>query len=586
MSGITADRALVTTIRVAAGAPAPVVFAAHELQRYLAMAVGAALPVEEGGAGRGACYVGVESGAVLGSVGFDRAAVAVIDGGVRLVGENPRSALYAVYDFLRDFLDVRFWGPGEAFEDVPARPALELPGGLARPWSSAFALRDYAYGEPGAIDFAMKNRLNTITMVGEYNAAAAVHVRRRGGLIRGPGHIWREFVPGPELLAEHPEYFPMIDGRRQHNGRTACFSNAGARRVFFDKLRAYLRATPDWDIFAFWAEDTADPFYCGCPECAKRPLAEWYIDLVNEAARIVDEELPSAEFEFIAYHGTRRAPASRPPLYRNGEKMLLDLCLGYTRDIFAPLADRTHGSAEVEDMYRSWLDYLQAVGFRGRTLLMEYYNLCELPNQGPRGRALLWPLDVIRTDTRRYRADGIDGLSDWVCFGRLCWPIPLYLWAWLRLYTDPELRIEDLKADFFARYFGSAGAAARGYVEALEAAMHERVSADNVAQVAELGRLLDGLSAADARVQRRLAILRAHHAYCVLLKRIYLAAATGDEAGWRALETPFRAYFERTYRGVLEGAVDIPPTWAYTWYDWSPSAKQFAEARVSQAMLR
>jgi hypothetical protein len=33
-----------------------------------------------------------------------------------------------------------------------------------------------------------------------------------------------------------------------------------------------------------------------------------------------------------------------------------------------------------------------------------------------------------------------------------------------------------------------------------------------------------------------------------------------------ALETPFRDFFEKTHRSALEGKVDIPPSWAYTWY--------------------
>jgi hypothetical protein len=44
--------------------------------------------------------------------GCDRALVVAKSGCVYLIGENNRSSLYAVYDFLQEFASIEFFGPG------------------------------------------------------------------------------------------------------------------------------------------------------------------------------------------------------------------------------------------------------------------------------------------------------------------------------------------------------------------------------------------------------------------------------------------------------------------------------------------
>ena len=69
-------------------------------------------------------------------------------------------------------------------------------------------------------------------------------IRKRGGLMHGPGHIFKEFLPEEALFAEHPEYFPIVEGKRTVTGKGACFSNPKVRRLFVDKVRTYLQKHP------------------------------------------------------------------------------------------------------------------------------------------------------------------------------------------------------------------------------------------------------------------------------------------------------------------------------------------------------
>lgn len=570
----------IDSIRYAPEAPPPVLFAARELQRYLSATVGASLPILTGAPQAGSFHIAAGQSdpaavAVLGPIRdgrHDHSAAVVRDGCVWLVGENPISALFAVYDVLKTVCDVRFFGPGPEHEHVPRRERLDLPGeGEIFRRSSDFALRDYCTSNPDTIDFAVKNRLNMISMSDSDAPAgnALRFLRDRGVVIRGPFHVWGRLVPDASLYAAHPEYFPVTGGERKVNGRTACFSNPAARRIFLDNARAYIRSNPGWDILSCLAEDRNELCYCGCGECAKMTLPEWSLTLVNDIARILAEERPQARLEFAAYHGTRNPPARLVPLFGNGRNMLLNLSLNYTRDIYRPLTAATPGNAEVFAMYRNWRSYLHKIGYEGQVLVTEYYNLCEAPNQGPRGRALLWPMDVIRADTQFYRGEQLDGLSDWVCMSRVCWPSPFLLWTWLQLYSDCDGSIEAYKDDFYPKYFGSAGAQFCAYMDAIEAAMHAPTTAENTQEVRRLVGLLDAIDPAGlpSEVVWRVRVVRLHHEYCVMLKEIFLAFLDGDAARWQALERPFRDYFEKTHRAELTGEIDIPPTWAYTWFD-------------------
>lgn len=574
---ITAGGRAIDRIAHAPDAHSAIRFAAEELANYLRRSLGVTLPVTQGDPAAGAFYITTIADPAAAAMArfpdkkYDRCSVVVRGGVVWLIGENPRSALYAVYDLLQHALGVRFFAPGDEHEWVPKHDAWivspSADGGFEYHQGSAVEIRDYVGFGLDAFLTAIKNRINCCGVT-ESRADDAALARKCGVMTRGPGHVMRLLVPDESLAESHPEYFPLFGGERKPNGRSACFSNPVVMQIFRDKLTAYMRERPAYSIFSIWNEDNADPCYCSCERCAVMPITDWYITLVNEAAALIDREWPGTRFEFIAYHGTRNPPSTPIKLHRDGEGMLIDYCLGYTRDIYHPLADRTGGSAEIHAQFDGWEAYLKQIGFRGKRLLMEYYNTCELPNQGPRGRAMLWPMEVVRTDTLYYLSLGINGLSDWTCINRYSFPTPFYIWSWLRLYTDPHRTIDSLKDEFYPGYFGVAGGAARAYIDALESAMHERTSAENIERVKSLAALLDAMPTPDEpQFRRNINVLRVHHEYCVLLKRIFLAFMQGDEAAWTQLEPTHKNFVTTIHGDALAGEVDRPLPWHNLWFD-------------------
>jgi len=559
--------------------------AAGELQYYLKKSLGVELRVEEGEPGEGSFYisaVGIEP-ELLALVGafekgkYDSSFAAGKDHILFLAGENPLSALFAVYDFLQECLDIRFFAARHEF--VPEKEELRLRNGFLMRTSSDFAIRSWVNrtNDPEVIRFAVQNRINTILGCGPWNPSLgtdrgnsenAEMIRSWGLKMRGPGHCWRYLIPDESLFAAHPEYFPFFNGRRQANGRTACFSNPAVREIFRKNLRNYLRENPYWDIFAFWAEDINDLAYCGCPECSKRTSSDWYMVLVNEAAEVLEEENPDAVFELIAYHSTCTPPVHVKELYRKGRNLLVNLCIGQKRDLFHPFREKTFGSQETFLCYESWRNYLSEAEFGGQVMLMEYYNLCEWPNQGPRGRALLWPMDVIREDLLFYREDGIRGCGAFTGVDCLCWPTPFNIWAWLKLWTRPDTSIESLKDDFYPKFFGRFADPARKYIEKLEKVMSGRTSAENIVKLKTLEDMLNSMRdmESDQVLAERLNLLKVHFQYCILLKEIFHAYSENDLSRWESLEVPFTNFFEEN-RNVLQSHFSpYPPLWGTIWY--------------------
>ena len=250
--------------------------------------------------------------------------------------------------------------------------------------------------------------------------------------------------------------------------------------------------------------------------------------------------------------------------------MLADLSLGYTRDLWSPLAKRNKGNAEVMDMYLAWRKYLNDIGFEGKILMVEYYNWCEVPNQGPAGRCLLWPMEVLREDAEFYHSEGIHAMSDWICFDTLCWPTPFNIWALHKIWSNPKVSVEGLKDDFYPAYFGPAGALLRAYIDRLSVRMAGEITAEIYEEVQGLEATLDEAAAltADPQILHRIEVVRSHHAFCMLHLKLWRTFQTEDEAGWLALEQPYRDVLTVTYKDLLTGEVDIPGDWPYLWFDF------------------
>ena len=302
--------------------------AARELTEYLGKMTGRrVVVVDEGKAGKADIHLGATAFAKaqvpgLGAFGKEEWTVLVRDGALVIAGGRPRGTLYAVYHYLEDVAGVHWLTPVSdhvpAHQELP-RPAADLRGKPAMPY------RDI-YDVPGADGqrFLARNRMNVSST--EYGGGKVF-----GGA--GSSHTLYTNLGGPDeirrLFKEHPDWFPLIDGRRtchleRADGQSQsqlCLTNPELRRYWVAKLRARIQADragcrrTGADCPLYYAIDQNDSYdgFCRCPACREifereGSNAGILLDFANYVAAELEGEAPDARFAMMALHSTEKPP--------------------------------------------------------------------------------------------------------------------------------------------------------------------------------------------------------------------------------------------------------------------------------------
>ena len=302
--------------------------AARELTEYLGKMTGRRVAVvDEGKAGKADIHLGATAFAKaqvpgLGAFGKEEWTVLVRDGALVIAGGRPRGTLYAVYHYLEDVAGVHWLTPVSdhvpAHQELP-RPAADLRGKPAMPY------RDI-YDVPGADGqrFLARNRMNVSST--EYGGGKVF-----GGA--GSSHTLYTNLGGPDeirrLFKEHPDWFPLIDGRRtchleRADGQSQsqlCLTNPELRRYWVAKLRARIQADragcrrTGADCPLYYAIDQNDSYdgFCRCPACREifereGSNAGILLDFANYVAAELEGEAPDARFAMMALHSTEKPP--------------------------------------------------------------------------------------------------------------------------------------------------------------------------------------------------------------------------------------------------------------------------------------
>jgi len=446
--GVRLGPGATTVIALAAEAPERERLAADELARYAERMTGerptvvAPAEVTEDAP---VVAVGRASAATLGlalpeDLGRDELYIEAVGHRAVLAGGDPDGVLNAVYETL-ERNGVRFYGPGEPGELVPARPALVIEHGRVRdrPWCDVRFLQPAAPSPARDEDneWLRRNRL----FVGRYSAAhrmVAPHLA--------------EILP-EGLFAEHPEYFGMdVHGVRNppaRNSLNPCTSNPDVARALAQRAIELLRETPDADYYGIEPIDGGG--WCQCPDCrALDVVPENYTDrvcvLANQIAEAVEQAFPAQGkgVRFFAYQGYMYPPARTP--------LRADVQVQVTRGF--------------PEMLAAWAEHCS-------NLQRWDYNGWRTFKWGP------MPLSSLVYKARLQQQYGYRGWTDEQVSSllRLGQPFP-YIEA--KLTWDPGRDVNELLDDFFPGYYGAAAAPMRRCFDLIEErTVTGQTSADN-----------------------------------------------------------------------------------------------------------
>ena len=281
-------------------------YAVTELTRALKLVSGATFAVVEGDAPQpGDIFVGVDGS--LPAPG-DEVVVNRMDGGaLRLVGNESRAALHAVYAFLQRELGIRWVWPGDDGEFMPTRNAFEVPEDLEWRHTPTVRYRGFHccgdWFERDAFLVWMARNFATTHRHGFKNDA-----QEKLGFYNMYSTHNANLSGNAELFAAHPEYYSERNGKRSKSN--ICFSSDGAVDEVVAALRSSLKAFSDaghpLDVLSIFPADNQD--YCQCELCRRTSVSTGWFRFYNKCVARLKPDCPGLRFATIAYQGYRGVP--------------------------------------------------------------------------------------------------------------------------------------------------------------------------------------------------------------------------------------------------------------------------------------
>ncbi|MEC5143695.1 DUF4838 domain-containing protein [Chitinophaga sp. 212800010-3] len=206
-------------------------------------------------------------------------------------GGSGQGVVYGVYHILEAYMGCRKYDQGPA--QVPTSKDIRLKDAIEDLSEPMFSYRETYY--PAAMDQ-------------EYLWWHGLH--RFEDLWGLWGHSFFKLVPPKTYFREHPEYYSLVNGRRQP--MQLCLSNENVYALTVAWLKKAIAANPDAMYWSISAED--GPGACTCEQCAKADAEEGgpqgsLIRFVNRVAH----EFPEQHFTTLAYGYTAKAPLKTKP---------------------------------------------------------------------------------------------------------------------------------------------------------------------------------------------------------------------------------------------------------------------------------
>lgn len=352
---------------------------------------------------------------------------------VFIKGGSGKGVVYGVYTLLETYMGCRKYANVPA--TVPANGTIRLPAQIKDRQEPAFIYRETYY--PSAFD-------------NEYLEWHKLH--RFEDLWGLWGHSFFKLVPPKTYFATHPEYYALVNGRRQ--ATQLCLSNEDVFRIATDYFRKAIADNPDALYWSIGAEDGAG--FCSCDLCSKADAEDGgpqgsLLRFVNRVA----EKFPEQQFTTLAYLHT-----SRPPLKTRPAANVYIMLSSIDSERQAPLST-VASAATFRKNLEGWSNLTHNIFLWDYTTQFTNYlapfpdykfqqpNLSYLADKQVKG-VFLQGSGETYADMAEYKS---------------------YLQA--KLLWNPAIETTALINDFFNGYYGKAGTFIRQYTEALESVMEQ-----------------------------------------------------------------------------------------------------------------
>ena len=424
-------------------------------------------------------------------------------GGI-IAGDNPRSVLLAVYEYLRQN-GCRWLFPGVDGEFIPMQEIKPVsyrhkPTSRYRGWCN-----EGSESQPtmiDAIDFMPKVGMNvfmieffipthyysryynhthneenraaepvTNATILQWKRACESELSKRGLQLHDIGHGWGCESFGIDSIKEDAnslisdetrQFLALVNGVRKLPEREAknsqfCMSNEMARRKVVTHVANYAERSTNVDYLHVWLGDGMNN-HCECPKCAKKTTSDWYVILLNEIDAELTRRKLNTRLVFIVYNDTIWAPVEEK--IKNTKRFTL-LLATINRYFTKPL-ERPASLVEVEPYKRNSIkipkDYEKTYShfmnwkeraFNGASVSYDYhfwrYQYLDVGG--------IQLSKVINGDIRFYHENDINGAIE-DGSQRSFFPTGLCFYAYARTLFDASLTHGEIAEDYMSHAFG------------------------------------------------------------------------------------------------------------------------------------
>jgi hypothetical protein len=432
-------------------------YAAEELQKYLEKISGVRLPINAESDKAPYHEILIGNCSELRKIGLSGKVEGLATDGFilqtdhdRLViaGNQPRGTLYGVYALLEEKLGVR-WFTSD-LEVVPHTNRISLPT-LSETHVPALHYREVYWTEiMRAPDFAARHRLNgnSYQLTAKHGGRFAVYFPFV--------HSFDTLIP-PELYKDHPEYFPLINGKRVNGYVQRCLSNPDVIKLGISTVREWIKAHPEATIFSVSQNDTGH--WCQCEACKAlddregSPAASM-VQFVNTIAGDIEHDFPNIRIDTLAYQYTRKPPKTLRPRANVIVRLCsIECCFAHPLETCSSEQNRRFRGDIV-----TWQPIAPALYVWDYTPNFGHYQQ-PFPN-----------LDSLQPNVQFFVQHGVQGLFEQGNYssggnGELG-PLRSYLLA--KLLWDPNTDMARHTREFTDAYYGQAAPNVRAYLDLLQ----------------------------------------------------------------------------------------------------------------------
>ena len=288
-----------------------VIIAAKRLAKYIEKSTGVLLPITKAGSNNQLIHIHVGPSTYVNGLNLDLAnldadgfVISFPDAGnIVIIGPSDWGTEFGVYEFLERYIGVRWLMPGPDGEHVPKKNIVELPLQEVRQEPAFFSRMLSGLPNETQQTWARRNRMHS-------------RISFHHNLIR--------LFPPEEYTKIHPEFFPIINGKRylpptnSTHSWQPCFTAPGIVGEAIKNINKYFDEHPEATYYSLGVNDGSG--HCECERCrardsgqnnylGRRDVSDRYFEWANAVVEGVLKKHPNKWFGCLAYSELAEPPS-------------------------------------------------------------------------------------------------------------------------------------------------------------------------------------------------------------------------------------------------------------------------------------